>query len=89
MLRTFVKKSKGLNKRKRYKNKDWAIPVGINYEKELTSKVFADFGLEYLLGLTNAFSENGTSKFGVLSEFDNSKQSRLALNIGIGFRLTK
>jgi hypothetical protein len=73
---------------KRYKNKDWAIPIGINYKKELTSKVFANFGFEYLFGLTNAFSENGASKFGVLSEFDNSKQSRLALNIGIGFSLT-
>src|ERR1035437_3888478 len=61
---------------KRYKKKDWAIPIGINYKKELTSKVFANFGFEYLLGLTNAFSENGASKFGVLSEFDNSNQSR-------------
>lgn len=74
---------------KRYKNKDRAIPIGINYKKELTPKVFANFGCEYLFGLTNAFSEDGTSKFGVLSEFDNSKQSRLALNIGISFSLTK
>ncbi len=65
------------------------MPTGINYQKELTSKVFANFGIEYLLGLTNAFSENGGSKFGVLSEFDNSKQSRLSFNIGIGFSLTK
>jgi len=74
---------------KRYKNKDWAIPIGVNYKKELTTKVFANFGCEYLLGLTNAFTENGASKFGVLSEFDNSKQNRLALNIGLGFSLTK
>jgi|GEM_PF-2566436 len=74
---------------KRYKNKDWAIPIGVNYKKGLTSKVFANLGCEYLIGLTNAFSENGASKFGVLSEFDNSKQNRLALNIGIGFSLTK
>ena len=74
---------------KRYKNKDWGIPIGINYKSELTSKVFVNFGCEYLVGLTNTFSENGASKFGVLSEFDNSRQSRLALNIGIGFSLTK
>jgi hypothetical protein len=74
---------------KRYKNKDWAIPVGLNYKSELTSKVFVNFGCEYLVGLTNAFSENGPSTFGVLSEFDNSRQSRLALNIGIGFSMTK
>lgn len=70
---------------KRYKNKDWAIPIGVNYKKELTSKIFTSFGFEYHLGLTNAFSENKASKFGVLSEFDNSKQSKLALSIGIGF----
>ena len=74
---------------KRYKNKDWAIPVGINYKKEITPKIFTNFGCEYLLGLTDTFSENGASKFGVLSEFDNALQSRLALNIGIGFSLTK
>lgn len=75
--------------KKRYKNTDLAIPIGLNYKKELTSTIFANLGCEYLLGLTNAFSENGASKFGVLSEFDNSKQSRLSLNIGIGFSLTK
>lgn len=74
---------------KRYKSQDWTIPIGINYKKELTPKVFANFGAEYLIGLTNAFSENSASKFGVLSEFDNSRQSRLALNIGIGFNLRK
>lgn len=74
---------------KRYKNKDWAIPIGINYQKQLSSKVYANSGIEYLLGLTNSFSENGISKFGVLSEFDNSKQSRLSFNIGFGFSLTK
>jgi hypothetical protein len=74
---------------KRYKNMDWAIPVGVNYKKEITSKVFANFGFEYLAGLTNTFSENDASKFGVLSEFDNSRQSRVSLNIGIGFNLTK
>lgn len=74
---------------KRYKNKDWAIPIAVNYKKGLTSKIFANFGFEYLVGLTNAFSENGASKFGVLSEFDNSKQNRLALNIGLGLSLRK
>lgn len=74
---------------KRYRNKDWVIPIGINYEKELTSKVFVNLGFEYSLGLTNAFSENAKARFGVLSEFDNSKQNRLALNIGTGFKLTK
>ena len=74
---------------KRYKNKDWAIPIGVNYKKELTSKAFMNVGAEFLLGLTNAFSENAASKFGVLSEFNNSKQNRFALNVGLGFRLTK
>lgn len=75
--------------KERYKNSDWAIPIGINYQRKLTSKVFASLGIDYLLGLTNAFSETGTSKFGVLSEFDNSKQNRLSLNIAIGFGLSK
>ena len=74
---------------KRYKNIDWAVPIGINYKKELTAKLFATIGIEYLLGLTNTFSENGASKFGVLSEFNNSKQNSLSLNIGLGFNLTK
>ena len=74
---------------KRYKKVDWAIPMGANYKKELTKKVFANFGIEYLVGLTDSFSENAFSKFGVLSEFENSKQSRLSLNIGIGVGLTK
>lgn len=75
--------------RDRYKSLDWAVPVGINFKQELTSKLFANFSGEYLLGLTNAFSENAASKFGVLSQFDNSRQSRLALHIGIGFNLAK
>ncbi len=74
---------------KRYKKLDWAIPMGVNYKKELTKKVFANFGIAYLVGLTDAFSENAFSKFGVLSEFVNSKQSRLSLNIGIGVGLAK
>ncbi len=74
---------------KRYKNNDWAVPIGINYKRKITSSMFANFGCEYMAGLTNAFSENGASKFGVLSEFDNSKQNRFALNIGIGLGLTK
>ena len=74
---------------KRYKNIDWAVPIGINYKKELTAKLFATIGIEYLLGLTDAFSENGASKFGVLSEFSNSKQSSLSLNVGLGLNLTK
>lgn len=73
----------------RYKNVDWGMPLGAIYKKELTRKVFAKFGIEYLVGLTNAFSENPFSKFGVLSEFDNSKQKRLSLNIGFGVSLTK
>lgn len=73
----------------RYKNVDWAMPIGAIYKKDLTKKVFANFSIEYLVGLTEAFSENPFSKYGVLSEFDNSKQSRLSLNIGIGFSLTK
>ncbi len=74
---------------KRYKTQDWAIPLGINYRKEITPNVFANFGAEYLIGLTNAFTENENYKYGVLSWFDNSRQSRLALNIGISFNLTK
>lgn len=74
---------------KRYKNVDWAIPIGAIYKKELTRNVFANFGIEYLVGLTEAFSENPFAKYGVLSEFSNSKQSRLSLNIGIGFSLIK
>lgn len=74
---------------KRYKEMDWAIPMGINYKKALTSNAFVNIGFEYLFGLTDAFSEKSLSKFGVLSEFANSKQRRLALNLGMGFRLTK
>ena len=74
---------------KRYKNQDWAIPIGVNYQRALTKNTIAIFGVEYLVGLTNSFTENGASKFGVLSEFDNSKQKRLSINIGIGFNLTK
>ncbi len=73
----------------RYKNVDWGMPLGAIYKKELTKKVFANFGIEYLVGLTDSFSENPFSRYGVLSEFNNSKQSRLSLNIGIGFSLTK
>lgn len=72
---------------KRYKKADWAIPMGATYKKELTKKVFANFGIGYLVGLTDAFSENPFSKFGVLSEFENSMQSRLSLSIGIGLNL--
>lgn len=73
----------------RYKNNDWAIPLGINYKKYFTSSLYANFGGEYLLGLNDAFKENAASKFGVLSEFKDSKQSRFALVIGIGFNLAK
>ena len=72
---------------KRYNNVDWAIPLGAAFKKELAKKVFANFGIEYLVGLTQTFSETPFSKYGVLSEFDNSRQSRLSLNIGIGFSL--
>lgn len=71
---------------KRYKNKDWALPIGVMYQKNLGPKVFAQFGLDYLIGLTNSFSERG---FGVLSEFDNSRQRRLSLNVGVGIKLNK
>ena len=74
---------------KRYKDKDLAIPIGVNYHRILTKQFSAIFGFEYLVGLTNSFNENGASKFGVLSEFDNSKQKRLSVNFGIGFNLTK
>ena len=74
---------------KRYKENDWAIPIGLNYQKTLTRNVIAIFGFEYLIGMTNSFNENGASKFGVLSEFDNSKQKRMSINIGIGLDLTK
>lgn len=74
---------------KRYKDKDLAIPIGINYHRFLTKKITVIFGVEYLSGLTNSFNENGASRFGVLSEFDNSKQNRLSINVGIGINLTK
>ena len=74
---------------KRYKDYDWGIPFGVTFQKNISKTIFANLGAEYLLGLTNSFSENSASKFGVLSEFANSKQSRAALNIGIGLRLTK
>lgn len=74
---------------KRYKNMDWAIPIGVNYQKGFTKNISANFGVEYLVGLNNSFAENGSSKFGVLSEFDNSRQNRLSLNIGIGIALAK
>lgn len=69
-----------------YKDQDWAIPMGVTYKKELTSNLSASFNLEYLLGITNAFSEK---RFGVLSQFDNSKQSRLSVGIGISYNLGK
>lgn len=74
---------------KRYKDKDLAIPIGINYQRILTKQFSAIFGVEYLVGLTNSFNENEASKFGVLSEFDNSKQNRLSINVGISINLTK
>ena len=74
---------------KRYKEKDWAIPIGLNYKKELTANIFANMGFEYLVGVTDAFSEESFSKFGVLSQFENSKQKRLALQFGLGFHLAK
>lgn len=74
---------------KRYKNNDWAMPVGINFQRNISKTVFANFGVEYLIGLTNSFSELSSSKFGVLSEFPNSKQSRASVNIGLGIKLTK
>ena len=75
--------------KKRYKYNDWAIPFGMAFQKNISKVIFANLGAEYLLGLTNSFSENSASKFGALSEFSNSKQSRASLNIGIGIWLTK
>lgn len=69
-----------------YKDQDWAVPMGVIYKKELTSKLSASFNLEYLLGITNAFSEK---RFGVLSQFDNSKQRRLSVGIGISYNFGK
>ena len=74
---------------KRYKNQNWAIPIGINYERALTRKTNAILGGEYLSGLTNSFTENGAFQFGVLSEFDNSRQKRISLSFGIGINLKK
>ena len=74
---------------KRYKKNDWAMPLGINFKRNFSKILFANFGVEYLIGLTNSFSELSLSKFGVLSEFTNSKQSRASVNIGLGIRLTK
>ncbi len=71
----------------RYRNHDWAVPLGINYKRELTSSFSFSIGVEFLFGLTNAFSENAGSKFGVLSEFKNSKQRRLALNTGFCYNI--
>jgi hypothetical protein len=72
----------------RYENKDWAIPIGINYQKGLTKRIFAIFGTEYLVGLTNSFTNNGASEYDALSQFDHSKQNRLSVTIGIGINLS-
>lgn len=74
---------------KRFINTDLAIPIGFTYKRELTSKIFVNVGCEYLLGLRNAFSKIGASGYGILTVFNNSKQNRIALNIGIGINLTK
>jgi Outer membrane protein beta-barrel domain len=70
---------------KRYKDKDWAIPIGINYRRVVKAGIFVSLGAEYMHGLTDAFSKKSFSKFGVLSQFDNSKQNRLSLSLGGGF----
>jgi hypothetical protein len=69
----------------RYKKQDWAMPIGIDFRTNLTKRTFVTFGAAYELGLTNTFSENPASRFGVLSQFEHSRQSRLALNAGVGF----
>lgn len=74
---------------KRFKKVDLELPLGINSKKYLGKNIFGNFGLEYMFGLTNSFKDDGASKFGVLSQFKNSKQSRLAVNFGIGFDLGK
>jgi hypothetical protein len=73
----------------RYKDNDFAIPVGINLQRKLCNKIFASFSFEQMFGITNSFSDNSFSRFGVLSEFKNSKQNRTSLNIGLGINLTK
>ena len=74
---------------KRYKDKDWAIPIGVNLQHTLCNNIFASIGFEQMFGLTNSFSDIGSSRFGVLSEFKNSKQNRTSINIGVGINLTK
>lgn len=74
---------------KRYKDKDWAIPLGINLQKNLSKMMFVKFGAEYMFGLTNAFSDFSGSRIAELSQFAHSKQSRASLNIGVGIRLPK
>ena len=74
---------------KRYKDKDLAIPIGIKFQRKLSKSLYANLGFEQMFGLTNSFSENSSSKFGVLSEFKNSKQNRTSLNFGLSINLTK
>lgn len=74
---------------KRYKDKDLAIPIGIKFQRKLCKSVYANLGFEHMFGLTNSFSNNGSSRFGVLSEFKNSKQNRTSMNVGLGINLTK
>jgi hypothetical protein len=72
---------------KRYKDMDWAVPVGLNFKRQLNSRLFVNLGCEYLAGLTNSFSDRSFSSFGVLSQFSHSRQSRLGLRVGMGFDL--
>lgn len=74
---------------KRYKKIDVAIPVGFNFQRRLNDLLFANLGFEYMFGLTNSFSNDSSSKFGVLSEFKNSKQNRMSLIFGVGFNFGK
>jgi hypothetical protein len=65
----------------RYKSTDWAIPLGITYQKNISKIFFANFGAEYLLGLTDV------SKFGIFSMLNHSRSGRATINFGFGIRL--
>lgn len=74
---------------KRYQDVDVAIPVGINYCVRFSKKMYGHLGASYSFGLVDAFNKTGAARFGVLSEFDNSKQSSLSLNAGLGINFYK
>jgi hypothetical protein len=71
----------------RYSKTDFAIPLGLNYKNNLNSKIYLRIGVEYLLGLTNTSSDFGKISFPATEQQEHSRQSRLALNLGLGFAL--